>query len=98
MVQEEVPDGLPGAVGDLGAGGRAVAGAEGRAPASSATARATASASRGWTSSPVRRWATRSSGPPTAGATTGTPLAMASWMVWQKVSIGPVWTKTSREA
>lgn len=58
----------------------------------------TASASPGGTSRPVTPWSARSTGPPVAGAITGRPLAMASWMVWQNVSNGPVCAKTSSEA
>ena len=69
----------------------------GRRPGSACTA-------AGWrgprdrTAGPCARCSTRSSGPPLAGATTGTPLACASCTVWQNVSDSPVWTKTSREA
>ncbi len=47
---------------------------------------------------PVDPGSTMSSSPPAAGATTGTPLARASWAVWQNVSWRPVWTNRSSEA
>ncbi|MCZ1004893.1 hypothetical protein O1M63_54835 [Streptomyces mirabilis] len=81
MVDELVADGRPGAALDGGPPGGAVGRSQRRIGGERPTASRTATSSRGGTSSPVRPCATRSSGPPAAGATTGTPLAMASWTV-----------------
>lgn len=74
----------------------------GTAARSSASARVVAagspSAGRGATRNPVYPGSTRSRGPPTSGATTGSPDASASGTAWQNVSAGPVCTNTSSEA
>ena len=66
--------------------------------ASRATAAVNAPGSDGGTRYPVTPSSTRSSGPPAAGATTGSPLAAASCSVWPNVSYGPLCTNTSRLA
>src|SRR5665647_161972 len=48
--------------------------------------------------SPLSSCATRSIGPPARGATTGSPAACASWMVWPKVSSVPACRKMSKLA
>ena len=87
VVEQPVADGVPGAGQGGAARGLAHRQAHVRARWRGARRRATrASRSCGGCSSPVRAWSTTSSGPPDAGATTGTPLAIASWSDWPKVS------------